>query len=85
MAANEEAPRQRCRLGYDVPTEHPAHNSVALVSCMSTSRPASANGSDLNWIAFTKLNTAVVAAIPSPSDSTAVATSPGARLSARQA
>jgi hypothetical protein len=71
------------RVGYDVPTEHPAQSSVRLVSSMSTSVAGSANGRSLNWIALTKLKTDVVAAIPKPRERPAVTTSPGERRSAR--
>jgi hypothetical protein len=80
--ARDQASRS---VGYDVPTEQPEQSSVTLVSSMSTRVAGSANGSALNWSALTKLKTAVVAAMPSPSESTAVATSPGARRRVRQA
>jgi hypothetical protein len=65
--------RSSRNVGYDVPTEHPAQSSVALHSCTSA-RPASSwKGNGLNWMAFTKLKTAVFAPIPSASDATTTA------------
>src|SRR5947207_2192395 len=61
------------KVGNDVPTEHPPHSLVALHSCRSTSASGSTNGSGLNAMALTSVNTVTLAPMPSASDRSATA------------